>query len=106
MGNVHQFLAEDIGRSGCSASPLFLISNVKNKYMKKSTTIIWIVLMLFGGMFIIGSLVTSGDRYKEHLGERYVIGGDTLKIIDYSEWESSYTLEDGTEIHEDLIVKP
>lgn len=48
------------------------------------------------------------DRYTTRVGEKVVLSGDTLMIIDYSFVNSNFTLEDGRkisiEILDDIVV--
>jgi len=43
--------------------------------------------------------------YDSNLGKEYVLNNDTLKIIDYSMWNKTYTLSNGVKINSKLINK-
>lgn len=42
---------------------------------------------------------------KRNVGKKVLFKGDSLTVIDYSFWKSSYTLEDGTTVNSKLINK-
>ena len=47
----------------------------------------------------------ASAKYKEHIGEDYILNKDTLTIIDYSIWNDSFTLSNGVEVSYQLIAK-
>jgi hypothetical protein len=49
------------------------------------------------------SASNRSDEMKSKLGFEYILFGDTLNIVDYSFWNSSYTLSNGVVIHQDFI---
>lgn len=72
--------------------------------------------ILLSGVLFIASLtwlvssISSGvhkeiDSVESKVGSRVILQRDTLMIIDYSIFKSSYTLEDGREISQDLVKK-
>lgn len=61
-------------------------------------------IVLIGGM-VIDAVDDEADSYKAHIGEVYVLDGDSLKIIDYSMINETYTLSNGVEVNKALIEK-
>ena len=51
------------------------------------------------------SLETELNKYETRVGDKVVLKGDTLMIIDYSFVESNFTLEDGRKISIELLDK-
>tara|TARA_R110000796_G_scaffold48607_1_gene116430 strand:+ start:318 stop:569 length:252 start_codon:yes stop_codon:yes gene_type:complete len=66
------------------------------------------VIIASGVLYILDSANKRYEeisaRNQEKLGEPYVIGKDTLKIVDYSIWESTFTLSNGVKIRQELII--
>ena len=42
-------------------------------------------------------------KYKKHIGESFVLSGDTLVIIDYSMFNETFTLSNGQKISSELV---
>ena len=64
-----------------------------------------VLTSLLGSAFKdIGKIVTDvDDKYKKHLGEKYIIDKDTLTVIDYSLISENFILSDGRKVHYTLI---
>ena len=50
-----------------------------------------------------GRLEENEKMYKEEVGQTYVLGGDTLTIVDYSTIKETFTLSNGKEVSYLLI---
>jgi len=71
-------------------------------------------VLLFVGVIILFSLSmnkcstsfeTELNKYETRVGDKVILKGDTLMIIDYSFVESNFTLEDGRKISIELLDK-
>ena len=52
----------------------------------------------------IGSKIDGVEnKYKEHIGNKFVLSGDTLTIIDYSMFNETFTLSNGQKISCELV---
>ncbi len=51
------------------------------------------------------SFETELNKYETRVGDKVILKGDTLMIIDYSFVESNFTLEDGRKISIELLDK-
>ena len=49
------------------------------------------------------SLETELNKYETRVGDKVILKGDTLMIIDYSFMESNFTLEDGRKVSIELL---
>lgn len=66
-----------------------------------------IVLPLFivvGISYRIAEIEIEATLNESHIGENYVLNGDTMTIIDYSYLGSTYTLSNGVKINEKLVI--
>jgi len=52
---------------------------------------------------IKSELDQSRKKYKEMIGQKFVLEKDTLTIIDYSGIKETFTLSNGQEINENLV---
>lgn len=72
-----------------------------------------LILCLIAGVYLLKSagnditkkLNTQENKYKKHIGEKYIIDKDTLTIIDYSIFSENFTLSDGRKVNYVLISK-
>ena len=66
-----------------------------------------LVLCIFFMACILHNYMKTVDKidnkYKSHLGETFILEKDTLKIVDYSYWGSTYTLSNGKKINYNLV---
>lgn len=71
-------------------------------------------VLFFVGVIILFSLSmnkcstsfeTELNKYETRVGDKVILKGDTLMIIDYSFVESNFTLEDGRKISIELLDK-
>lgn len=74
--------------------------------------IISIILFIFLSIGFIKSTIKAKneieqvtEEYKSHIGNEFVIGKDTLMIVDYSIWNENYTLDNGLKVNAKLINK-
>jgi hypothetical protein len=51
------------------------------------------------------SLIKTHDIFQERIGDRVILDGDTLRIINYRFMGDEFILEDGRSIHIRLIEK-
>jgi len=79
--------------------------------MKKNGRFL-IVIAVFIGLFLtwiwaVSSLLKSlneeTQKYKDKIGEVYVLEDDTLTIVDYSSFNETYTLSNGIVINKSLV---
>lgn len=62
--------------------------------------IISVVYLLNSAVNDIGkNLSTEENKYKKHLGEKYIIDKDTLTIVDYSIFNENFILSDGRKVN-------
>jgi hypothetical protein len=62
-------------------------------------------------MFLIVIVIVVADskiksvenEYKSHIGKSYMFDRDTIKVVDYSMMEKSYTLDNGLSVSKDFI---
>jgi len=64
-----------------------------------------VYLLNSAGTDITKRLNTKENKYKKHIGEKYMMDKDTLAIVDYSIWEENFTLSDGRKVNYVLIGK-
>lgn len=77
----------------------------KDRYIYGKVSLAIIVCTAF---FYMAGKFLNKPKFNSHLilkiGEEFVIGGDTVKIIDYSEKSDSFILSDGREIKSKIIL--
>lgn len=61
------------------------------------------ILGVFGFILIVYVLSEYDSEMNSHIGDKIVIKGDTLMIIDRSSWGDRYILDNGLEISPELI---
>jgi hypothetical protein len=82
-----------------------------NKAMKKFILSGGVMSVIMGVCMITVSLIISNtthevqSEYGSNIGNKYVLFGDTLVIVDYSILESTYTLSNGVKISKELVSK-
>lgn len=64
-----------------------------------------VYLLNSAGNDIGKKISTEEDKYKKHIGEKYIIDKDTLTIVDYSIFSENFTLSDGRKVNYVLIGK-
>lgn len=73
-----------------------------------------IAVLFFVGMIVLFSISANKcstsfekelNKYETRVGDKVILKGDTLMIIDYSFIESNFTLEDGRKISIELLDK-
>lgn len=64
-----------------------------------------IILFSFSMNKCSTSFETELNKYETRVGDKVILKGDTLMIIDYSFVESNFTLEDGRKISIELLDK-
>jgi hypothetical protein len=57
------------------------------------------------GTDVTKKLNTEENKYKKHIGEKYIMDKDTLTIVDYSIFSENFTLSDGRKVNYVLIGK-
>tara|TARA_R110002124_G_scaffold286377_2_gene467141 strand:- start:7 stop:258 length:252 start_codon:yes stop_codon:yes gene_type:complete len=57
------------------------------------------------GTDVSKKLNTEENKYKKHIGKKYIIDKDTLTIVDYSIFSENFTLSDGRKVNYVLIGK-
>lgn len=62
-------------------------------------------LVFITGVMGVINYVKADKAMKFFVGEKVVLSGDTLTIIDYSLFKETFKLEDGKEIHYSIIKK-
>lgn len=62
--------------------------------------LIFIVLM---GAYILNVHQDNMEEMEVNLGKKLVLGGDTLKVVDYSYIAQTYTLSNGTKVSKKLV---
>jgi endonuclease YncB( thermonuclease family) len=68
--------------------------------------ITFIVVIPFWINRIYTKVESAHQSYKIHMGELFVIDGDTLTIVDYSLFRESFILSNGTRVNYYLISSP
>ena len=63
------------------------------------------LLITVASNLVSNEVEKTQNSYEKHIGETYVLEGDTLKVIDYSVINGTYTLSNGVEINKVLIEK-
>ncbi len=75
-------------------------------YILNALTNIFLILLLAGLLtFIVNKIQKYCDSENKPLGKEIVIGKDTLIILRYSPFSSSYELSNGTNIDKELTQK-
>ena len=69
----------------CVIAVVYLLNSVRTDFGKK--------------------LKTEENKYKKHIGEKYIMDKDTLTIVDYSIFSENFTLSDGRKVNYVLIGK-
>jgi len=57
------------------------------------------------GTDVIKKLNTEENKYKKHIGEKYIMDKDTLTIVDYSIFSMNFTLSNERKVNYMLICK-
>ena len=65
--------------------------------------VVWVLLLVMYANTCSSSLETELNKYETRVGDKVILKGDTLMIIDYSFMESNFTLEDGRKISIELL---
>lgn len=68
------------------------------------TTIITFILIIGGVNYIINDIKNTQHKYRQHIGEQYVMNKDTVIIIDYSILNGGFILSNGKTVHYKLIT--
>lgn len=71
-------------------------------------TIFWIIfyiIFILETANVVKNLDKEYESDSEYIGKDVIYKGDTLKIIDYSFFDNTYTLEDGRKFSVKLIQK-
>jgi len=55
-------------------------------------------------MALVGMLSDRNSEQKSHIGEVYILEGDSLIITNWSLLDETYTLSNGVTIHKSLIT--
>lgn len=50
------------------------------------------------------AIKVESEKYRVHVGDDYVLNGDTLIITDYSLFTETFTLSNGVEVNYHLVV--
>ena len=61
------------------------------------------VFVLSAGLWYAAKL--DADRYRPHLGEKVILQGEELEVIDYSVYRSVLILEDGREVSLEYVER-
>ena len=71
------------------------------RIVKYGTRAIFVLFIMIFTLWIFGSkyIVNSMKMAEARIGEKMVIGSDTVKIVDYSVFEETFTLSDGSKIY-------
>ena len=71
------------------------------------TIIVLVVLILATQHYVSEDMFqtfeTSEQEYIKHIGSDVIIKSDTLQVIDYSMWDSTYTLSNGVKVHKNIV---
>ena len=80
--------------------------NKKHKFHYTGIIVlIAIVLLLSAALSRHGdNLREEEEKYTTHLGKEIILNGDTLTLLDYSLFKGVYTMEDGRDVHQDLVL--
>ena len=86
-----------------------------NRKTNRSLTKMFLVIFALGValVFLVNSLFSDvkskvnleSEKYKTHLGEKFVLDKDTLTITDFSVLEEVFILSNGKKVSYSLIVK-
>jgi hypothetical protein len=55
--------------------------------------------------FVENNINNEIKKYKSKLGEKYIIGNDTLIILDYSMFDENFTLSNGNKVSSIVVFK-
>ena len=73
----------------------------------KIVKVILFILVLYGTVVLIVQfrfkLKTRTEEYKSYLGKEFVLGRDTLTIINYNQFKYLFVLSNGTKINSQLV---
>jgi protein associated with RNAse G/E len=61
------------------------------------------VLLYFLWSNVVSIISKNSDKMKANIGTEYILDSDTLKVIDYSILNDTYTLSNGAKINRLLI---
>ena len=77
-----------------------------NKQLKILSYAFYISLAVTMILLVAAFFIINGDTRKQesYIGEKVVLEGDTLTIIDFSMWAETFTLSDGKRVHRELIL--
>jgi Na+/proline symporter len=67
--------------------------------------IIVFAVMVFSFRGLYKTVESAHQMYKPHMGDLFVIDGDTLTIVDYSLFRESFILSNGTRVNYYLITE-
>lgn len=56
---------------------------------------IFILICMLALAIVIGYAWSESKRLQEHVGSSVVVDGDTLKIVEWTEYDNMYVLENG-----------
>jgi ATP-dependent Zn protease len=66
---------------------------------------LFIILLVIIISTIYHKLSAVENNYKSHLGQTFIFNKDTAKIVDYSMWNSTFTLSNGKTVNSSLVDK-
>lgn len=86
------------------------INSLKRESRGLVFRIFWLIVLLVASLYFLFTSVRTNamaevTMYESKLGQRVVLGGDTLLIIDYSILTETYMLSNGVRISAELINK-
>ena len=67
--------------------------------------VVFVVLVVWLSKTVGDQITNEVDKIETKVGQKLILQKDTLMIIDYSVFNSNYTLEDGRQISFDLADK-
>lgn len=74
--------------------------------MKEFIVGLWVfIVMWFCLYYVFDGVLKTHEKYEERIGDRVILDGDTLRIINYRFMGDEFILEDGRSIHMKLIEK-
>ena len=53
------------------------------------------ILLVFAFAIYLGYALYDAEKQQKHVGESVVVNGDTLKIVEWTEFNHMYVLENG-----------
>jgi len=64
------------------------------------------IILFISSLYVLNNiLVKEENKYKEHMGDVFILEKDTLTVTDYSILEENFTLSNGKKVNKSLIIK-